>query len=264
MLFRSYSLPLKEVRFPDVVAEQTETIRRPTVNVGDQKIGPEALEVANHALRTEGGKAFMVVDKTNAMMYAFDGKGNLVGKSPVLTGISRGDALSKDFGIKSVDDLAVGERVTPSGRFDINKVPSEDYGEALNLAQTNRPLAVIAVHRTYLGTPSERRTERLNTSTPEDNRISYGCINVPSKFYDGILSPNFNTGSAIYVMPDTLTSHEVFGMTDTRDVVSETRRQVFKGPQPGRATTGTRETVGKEEKISQVRSEEHTSELQSH
>ncbi len=42
----------------------------------------------------------------------------------------------------------------------------------------------IAMHAVITTNPKGRRLQRLTTPTPLDNRISYGCINVPAKFFD--------------------------------------------------------------------------------
>ena len=47
--------------------------------------------------------------------------------------------------------------------------------------------------------------------TPDDNRITFGCINVPRAFYAKTLSPAFRRkGGYVYVMPDTKPLEAVF------------------------------------------------------
>ena len=44
-----------------------------------------------------------------------------------------------------------------------------------------------------------------------DNRISWGCINVPARFYDRVLMPAAAARApAIYVLPEQRALHEVF------------------------------------------------------
>ena len=58
---------------------------------------------------------------------------------------------------------------------------------------------------------SEHRVERLLSPTPDDNRISFGCINVGTKFYTGKLSPQFQKkGGVVYILPDTKSLDDVF------------------------------------------------------
>jgi hypothetical protein len=67
------------------------------------------------------------------------------------------------------------------------------------------------MHRVHTNKPQERRLQRLATPTPLDNRISYGCINVPVKFYENVVRPAFTgTNGVVYVLPETRSTREVF------------------------------------------------------
>lgn len=49
------------------------------------------------------------------------------------------------------------------------------------------------------------------TPTPLDNRISYGCINVPAKFFNDVVRPAFTrTEGIVYVLPEIKTLNEIF------------------------------------------------------
>ena len=72
--------------------------------------------------------------------------------------------------------------------------------------------AAVSMHRVLTTNPAERRLERLATPTHEDNRVSYGCINLPKAFYEDVLAPTVRSGGAIiYVLPETRPLHQVFG-----------------------------------------------------
>ena len=44
-----------------------------------------------------------------------------------------------------------------------------------------------------------------------DNRISYGCINVPANFYDTVVRPAFTGANGIvYILPEVRSIKEVF------------------------------------------------------
>jgi hypothetical protein len=59
--------------------------------------------------------------------------------------------------------------------------------------------------------PKEARLRRLATPTAADNRISYGCINVPAAFYDGVIKPAFTRARGIvYLLPETRPLERVF------------------------------------------------------
>jgi hypothetical protein len=69
----------------------------------------------------------------------------------------------------------------------------------------------ISLHRVINTKPKERRLQRLATPTPLDNRISYGCINVPKKFFDSIVQPAFTgTSGIVYILPEIKTMHDAF------------------------------------------------------
>ena len=57
--------------------------------------------------------------------------------------------------------------------------------------------------RTATGVPSEKRVERLASPTPDDNRITHGCINVAPEFYEQVVTPTFQRGGVFYVLPET-------------------------------------------------------------
>ena len=58
----------------------------------------------------------------------------------------------------------------------------------------------------------ERRLERLRSPTVRDNRISYGCINVPVAFFDRVIerAVGKRRGIVVYVLPDTKPLEAVF------------------------------------------------------
>ncbi|MDO8456481.1 MAG: hypothetical protein Q7T07_06175, partial [Burkholderiaceae bacterium] len=60
------------------------------------------------------------------------------------------------------------------------------------------------------------------TPTPLDNRISYGCINVPAEFFKSVVNPAFKgTNGVVYVLPETRSPRQVFASYD----VDERERQ---------------------------------------
>jgi hypothetical protein len=74
------------------------------------------------------------------------------------------------------------------------------------------------MHRVRPTVAAERRLERLASTSEEDNRISFGCVNLPVHFYEQVLSPTVKTtGAIVYVLPETRTTKEVFGSWDVTD-----------------------------------------------
>jgi hypothetical protein len=61
------------------------------------------------------------------------------------------------------------------------------------------------------GNRGDHRLQRLATASPRDKRISYGCINVPVKFYETVVKPAFTgTSGVVYILPEIKPLAEVF------------------------------------------------------
>ena len=85
--------------------------------------------------------------------------------------------------------------------------------------------AAVSMHRVLTTNPAERRLERLATPTHEDNRVSYGCINLPKAFYEEVLAPTVRAhGAIIYVLPETRPAQQVFGSWDVERAVKVSQR----------------------------------------
>ena len=99
------------------------------------------------------------------------------------------------------------ERTTPAGRF-VGEPGRNTNGEDIVWVDYD---AAVSMHRVRVHEKTERRLERLASPTTADNRISYGCINLPVEFYEGVLQPAFNQRyGVIYVLPEVKAAREVF------------------------------------------------------
>jgi hypothetical protein len=62
----------------------------------------------------------------------------------------------------------------------------------------------ISLHPVVTDNPAENRLERLTSRSAKDKRISYGCINVPQRFFRDMVGPLFReSGGMVYVLPET-------------------------------------------------------------
>jgi hypothetical protein len=150
---------------------------------------------------------FAIIDKMDAKVFVFDAHGRLRGAAPVLLGIARGDYTVPGIGNRKLSDIRPEERTTPAGRF----VASLGYNfkgkDVLWVDFKN----AVSLHRVITNNPKERRLERLASPAPLDRRISYGCINVPAKFFDNVVKPAFTGKSGIvYVLPEIRSISEIF------------------------------------------------------
>jgi len=182
---------------------------RALADFGAQRPSPEVRHVANWALETgdSGGRALIIVDKQYARVFVLDAAGRLQGVSPALLGSARGDHTAPGVGDKPLSQIRPDERTTPAGRF-MARPGFNAQGE--DIVWVDYPSAV-SMHRVRARVQAERRLERLASVTPADNRISYGCINLPRLFYENVVAPWARSGAVIYVLPETRTLYEVFG-----------------------------------------------------
>lgn len=160
------------------------------------------------------GLPFAIIDKTNARVFVFHADGRVRGTSPVLLGLARGDDSAPGIGDRELKDIPPADRTTPAGRFVVDMGPNF-YGKQVVWVDY---AGALSMHRVVTNNPKERRLQRLATPTSADNRISYGCINVPVKFFDTVVSPAFDgTKGVVYILPETRVARETFGAYDVAE-----------------------------------------------
>ena len=154
-----------------------------------------------------GGMPFVIVDKTDARVFVFYGGGRIRGAARVLLGLAQGDDSIAGIGDRNLSEVRPEERTTPAGRFVASMGYNTHGKDVLWVDYKN----AVSLHRVITTNPKERRLERLSTPTPRDKRISFGCINVPAKFFDDVVIPAFTgTSGIVYVLPEIRSNREVF------------------------------------------------------
>lgn len=172
------------------------------------------------------GLPFVIVDKTDAKVFVFDAGGRIQGAAPALLGLARGDTTVPGIGDREYSAMPPEDRTTPAGRF-VAALGMNARGEDILWVDYG---AAVSLHRVVTAKPEERRLQRLATTTPLDNRISYGCINVPKRFYENVVSPAFSgTHGVVYVLPETRPAREIFGSYDVEE--REQHRYAVQTPQ---------------------------------
>ena len=161
------------------------------------------VDAADHLQRP-----FAIVDKRDARIYVFDASAHLLGASAVLLGLTPGDAAIPDVAQRRPTGLSPQQRRTPSGRFE-SQPGHNDKGEAIVWVDY---AAALAIHRLRPAPAHERRAERLASPTPDDNRISLGCIVVPAAFYDTVVEATLGRQrGVVYILPETRPVEAMFG-----------------------------------------------------
>lgn len=176
----------------------------------------EARHVADWVVDSgdNGGMPFVVVDKVEARVFVFEPGGQLIGAAPALLGLAIGDDAVPGIGQRKLSTIRPEERTTSAGRF----VAAQDRNlQGKDILWIDYE-AAISLHPVVTGTAKERRAERLASPSPLDNRVSYGCINVPVPFYKNVVGPAFSgTDGIVYVLPETRSAREVFGSYDVEE-----------------------------------------------
>jgi hypothetical protein len=166
-----------------------------------QAASPQAHAMADRVVGDDDshGLPFLIVDKVAARVFAFDAHGILVDSAPALLGLAVGDRSPPGIGSKRLAEIAPAQRITPAGRFEAS-LGRNIAGHTILWVDYD---AAISLHRVVTTNPAEHRLERLATPSVSDNRISYGCINVPPAFYEGVVEPLFGPANGIvYILPE--------------------------------------------------------------
>ena len=211
-------LLLAPVLAPALAFAADETLSAPArqpkrANFEKERASADARHVADWVLDSadNAGMPFVIVDKVAARLFVFDAGGRLRGATSVLLGLARGDSSVPGIGSRKLSTILPDERTTPAGRF-VAALDRSLAGEEILWVDYD---SGVALHRVIATVPKERRLQRLESSVPLEHRITYGCINVPVKFYDTVVSPAFTgTSGIVYVLPETRPVREVFGSYD--------------------------------------------------
>jgi hypothetical protein len=204
-----------------------------------QAASPEVLATAQWiaASKDNAGLPFAVVDKVNARVYAFTPFAQLKATAPVLLGMGVGDKalVSQDAPMSAITP---DKRITPAGRYVAYLVTDVHGKEILNIDAKN----LISMHIVAKGTPAQRRAERLASVGSDDNRISFGCINVPPAFFTTIIDPDFKPARGIvYILPEKTTAAQLFGFQPAVTAPLPLAPQVAAGPAQPQVTLVTPE-----------------------
>ncbi|WP_052507740.1 hypothetical protein [Sphingomonas hengshuiensis] len=193
---------------------ETQAAPRAQVEFSGQVASNDTQRLANWVAASgdHRGLPFVIIDKAGAMVFVFDAQAKIRGAAPALLGLARADDEVAGIGARALATIKPAERTTPAGRFEA--ALGHDLKQDLLWIDYD---AALSMHRVIAGKPSDRRHARLASPTPLDNRISYGCINVPARFYDSVIMPLFKgTVGIVYILPETRPIEAVFAMGEPR------------------------------------------------
>jgi hypothetical protein len=168
-------------------------------NFGGEQPSLDARHMADWVATVDDNKkmSFVIVDKKDAKVYIFDPQAHLKAAAPALLGSAIGDDTAPGVGDKPLDQVLPEEKTTPAGRF-IAEVGKDTRGEDVVWVDYD---AAVSMHRVL---KEPERLVSLASPTKDDNRMSFGCINLPPEFYENVLRPAVDHGGAvIYILPET-------------------------------------------------------------
>lgn len=208
---------------PSAGGSENTPVLAKVANFKNEVSSPESRKLADWVMNSanNGSLPFIIVDKVSARVFVFDARGQLMGASAALLGLAVGDDSVPGIGQRKLSSIKPAERTTPAGRF-VASLDRDIHGQEVLWVDYD---TAVSLHPVVTGQPKERRAERLASPSPLDKRISYGCINVPVRFYEKVVSPTFTrTNGIVYVLPETRSAEQVFGSYDVQDA---SRKQVL-------------------------------------
>ena len=156
--------------------------------------------------RDNGSLPFVIVDKRDAKVFAFDKNGRLLGAAWALVGLQQGDDSTPGIGAMPLKAIGPEMRTTPAGRF-VARLGRDLGTDVLWVDYAT----AVSLHRVINTNLAEKRLERIASPEPSKHRISYGCINVPADFFDGVVKPAFqDAGGVVYILPEVKPMGAVF------------------------------------------------------
>ncbi|MDQ5971191.1 MAG: hypothetical protein QG566_137 [Patescibacteria group bacterium] len=145
---------------------------------------------------------YVIADKPTATVFIFDSQNNIIAKFPALFGQAKGEAPNS---ADANSDIAGSGATTPAGSYKMSlgkNMKAQDLnlynGKIFRIEGTSN----LAFHITYPGELAER-TKALKTKTTEDNRMSWGCINISEENFDKYVTPYLSKDNQkLYITPD--------------------------------------------------------------
>jgi hypothetical protein len=200
-------VPPSHVSRPHIVLAHR--IRRPVVTPPTEpepKTEPaltDQEEVVSQLAEMKGDRDYLMVDKTRGKIILFENN-EPVFAGPALTGESTADALPPGELKEKFDNLnSLETKVTPAGRYTVSRGRDDDYGPVLDINEIRGSDWGIAIHKVWLGTPSEHREQRIQSPNEQDKHITFGCINVTPDAIRFLLKKLPEKGATpLYILPE--------------------------------------------------------------
>lgn len=164
------------------------------------KLPPGAKNIYLYATNLDS--SYVIVDKPTATMFVIGKDKKLMSSFPVLLGKVKGEAPNRADAESDSPGLFA---TTPAGKYTMSRrlmlektYLEYDEGRIFNFLGGDG----LSLHSIY---PKElkQRTRAMNTPDIEDNRLSWGCINITRENFDRYFTGLNNAeGRVIFITPD--------------------------------------------------------------
>ncbi len=152
------------------------------------------------------GLPFVIIDKNRGRHLRLRPGGRLDRTEAALVGAALGDDFDAGHRRPRAPHHKAGRAHHPRRSLRRRLWPGAGQGKGL----VGRLLDRRLLHAVITTNPSERRLQRLQSPAPEDNRITFGCINVSAEFYKTVVSATLTDRAIVYVLPDSKPVAQVF------------------------------------------------------
>lgn len=156
------------------------------------------------------GQYYGIIDKKSCQLKIYDKQGNVIKTYPVGIGKNKGDNVT--FGYKSQDrrKREAGRYTTP-GEFTLDEYQSLDNQNYVSRRDGKHKLMALkgdnrgsegatqAIH--MVPRNRQERVHNLETESPDDNRVSYGCVNLLEDDYMD-MARYLGEGNKIFILPE--------------------------------------------------------------
>ena len=150
--------------------------------------------------RDNRSRPFVIVDKKDAKVFVFGPGGQMLGATPALLGMARGDHSVPGIGALPPAQIPIADRTTPAGRYETEPGINLNGEDVIWIDYD----AGLAIHRLRPDAAQRTRLRRLASGSPDAHRVSAGCVVLPVSFYDDVLRPLFERrNGVVYVLPET-------------------------------------------------------------
>lgn len=151
----------------------------------------------------EWPEPYVLIDKPNATGYIIGADHRVQATFPVLLGRERGDQPNT-VNVK-IDSPSARGATTPAGMFRLSRerLTEKDFEEYNdNIFRLEGPgTGGNSIHETWRGELTSRE-HALATPTPEDNRVSWGCVNISKGVFETHVK-QLPSGTVVWITPET-------------------------------------------------------------